>query len=167
MSILFHCSIEFFYSIINALQKEMILILCSLDSTNHKSNSIQQLKSALREYIKDYDDIKDKLKKIPAKNNLKCVEDSRKKVIAHIDLIKDLDKVPMITVKQRLDDLRHCYNSYLFDNLIKYAISDNKLKDIEENCYFGVSQLFSGQMDSFFKAYSATIKNSLGENYGE
>lgn len=29
-------------------------------------------------------------------------------------------------------------------------ISDNKLKDIEEDCCLGVNQLFSGKMDKYF-----------------
>ena len=149
MSIFYRHASEFFYSIVYALQRDAIVIICALEDSDSKTNSVPQLKGSLHNYINDFASVKSQLKKLP-KHKLQHVEDCRNKAIAHIELNKELGKVPMVEVKRRLDQLRECYNACLFGYMIKYAISDNKLKDIEEDCCLGVNQLFSGKMDKYF-----------------
>lgn len=164
----YRCAIEFFYSIVNALQKEEILILCVLEDPKPAANSLRNLKSALRShYVEDFNVIKNYVKKLPSKNKPQCIGDARNKVIAHIELKKELAEVPMIEVKQRLDMLRRCYNSYLFDGAVKYLISNDKVKDIQEESRLGVNLLFSGQMDEYYTGSSMVTKKFVGENNGE
>lgn len=149
-AIFFQYSIEFFYAIIYALQKEAILLLCSIEDFNPKANSLSKLNNSLSEYAKDVKLIQDQIVKKPKKRKIQHIRDCRNQKIAHIELGKEIDGVSMAEVEERLNELRVCYNSYLFDGMIKYAINDNKLKDIEEDCCLGVNQLFSGEMDKHF-----------------
>lgn len=169
LTVLYKHSRQFVKSIVTALQKEMILILCSLkekrSNAKHLSNSVPTLEFALPNYLKDFKSVTHQLKETPCNDKYQCIKANRNKVIAHIDLNKNLDKVLMSEVKQCLDELRKCFNSYLFDEMVdECTISDEQLKRIEKECREGVNQLFSGQFDKSFTSFSAAVKNSIGEN---
>lgn len=50
----------------------------------------------------------------------------------------------MIDVKNRLDILKDCFNSYLFDDMVQHKIDDSIIDKIVMESQIGVQQLFYG-----------------------
>lgn len=133
---------NFMNSIVRTLQEEFILIVCSLENKDKTANSITQLKAKLHDYLIDLDSYKDNLPKMPPEDdNIKAV---RNTAIAHINLDIKCKGTYIDDVKNRLNILKNCFNSYLFDDMVKYKINDNLLKKIETESQIGVAQFFSG-----------------------
>lgn len=130
-------------SIVRAFQEELILIVCSLDNKNKDSNSIIQLKAHLYKYILNFNLYSKSILKIP-ENTITNIETARNKAIAHIDFYNESDKVSIKDVKDRLDTLTKCFNSFLFGETVKYKIDDNLIDKIVKQSEIGVQQLFSG-----------------------
>lgn len=133
---------NFMNSIVRTIEKEFILIICSLEDGDTDSNSITQLKANLHNYLINFNSYSKQLLKLPKIDN--NIKDARDKSIAHIDFNCGSDKVFMIKVKNRLDILKDCFNSYLFDDMVKYKINDDLLKKIETESQIEVEQFFSG-----------------------
>lgn len=133
---------KFMNTIIRSIEEEFILIVCSLENKDKTANSITQLKAKLHDYLIDLDSYKDNLPKMPPEDdNIKAV---RNTAIAHINLDIKCKGTYIDDVKNRLNILKNCFNSYLFDDMVKYKINDNLLKKIETESQIGVAQFFSG-----------------------
>lgn len=130
-------------SIVRTFQEELILIICSLENRDKDANSITQLKARLHEYILNFNQYSKSILKIP-KNNTKNIEKARNKAIAHIDFNNDCDNVSIEEIKDRLDVLTNCFNSYLFGETDRYKIDENLLNKIIKESEIGVQQLFCG-----------------------
>lgn len=135
---------NFMNSIVRTLQEEFILIICSLDDDNDKTNSIKQLHKKLKDsYLVNFDIYSKQMREMPEKDT-DYIKFARNKAIAHIQFECKNKKVYMVKVKNRLEILKNCFNSYLFDDMVKYKINDNLLKKIETESQIGVAQFFSG-----------------------
>ena len=134
----------FMNSIVRTLQEEFILIICSLDDNNNRTNSLKQLHKKLKDsYLVNFDIYSKQMREMPEKDT-DYIKFVRNKAIAHIQFECKNKKVYMVKVKNRLDILKDCFNSYLFDDMVKYKINDNLLKKIETESQIGVAQFFSG-----------------------
>lgn len=144
-------SIQFVNAIVRNLQKELIVITYELERTDKTAISLPILKSKLHKYLMDFENSKCKILKIPA-NNVKGMKESRNTAIAHFDFNMKDDRLNMKEVKDRLDVLKDCFNSYLFCDVTKYAIDEVLLKKMIRQAEIGVEQLFGGELNSFFDA---------------
>lgn len=132
---------KFMNTIIRSIEEEFILIVCSLENKNKTANSITQLKAKLHDYLIDFDSYKDNLPKMPPEDdNIKAVRDT---AIAHINLDIECKGTYIDDVKNRLDIMKNCFNSYLFGDMIKYKINDNLIEEIIKETRKGVQELFS------------------------
>ena len=68
---------------------------------------------------------------------------ARNKAIAHIQFECKNKKVYMVKVKNRLEILKNCFNSYLFGDMVKYKINDDLIEKIIRETRRGVQELFS------------------------
>lgn len=138
---------NFMNSIVRTIQEEFILIICSLEDSDSKSNSLERLYYMLKDhkdpYLVNTDLYSKQMKKTPEKEaeNIKYARD---KAIAHFDFNCNSDKVFMIDVKNRLDILKDCFNSYLFDDMVQHQIDDSIIDKIVMESQIGVQQLFYG-----------------------
>jgi|GEM_PF-6174844 len=132
---------KFMNTIIRSIEEEFILIVCSLENKDKTANSITQLKAKLHDYLIDFDSYKDNLPKMPPEDdNIKAV---RNTAIAHINLDIECKGTYIDDVKNRLDILKNCFNSYLFCDMIKYKINDDLIEKIKRETRRGVQELFS------------------------
>ncbi len=133
---------NFMNSIVRTIQEEFILIVCSLENKDDKANSITQLKAKLHNYLVNFDSYKDGLLKMPQDDD--NIKEVRNTAIAHINLNIDCEGIYTQNVKDRLDVLKDCFNSYLFGDVTEYKIDDNLIEKIETESRIGVQQLFYG-----------------------
>lgn len=132
---------NFMNSIVRTLQEEFILIVCSLENKDKTANSITQLKAKLHDYLIDFDSYKDNLPKMPPEDdNIKAV---RNTAIAHINLDIKCKGTYIDDVKNRLNILKNCFNSYLFGDMVKYKINDDLIEKIIRETRRGVQELFN------------------------
>ncbi len=129
-------------TIVRAIQEEFILIICSLEDKDNKANSLIKLKEKLRDYLADFDVYKGGLNKMPSEDN--NIKGARNAAIAHINFNIECERVYMKDVKNRLDVLKDCFNSYLFGDVAKYKIDKNLIEKIKMEAQVGVQELFSG-----------------------
>ena len=128
-------------TIIRSIEEAFILIVCSLENKNKTANSITQLKAKLHDYLIDFDSYKDNLPKMPPEDdNIKAV---RNTAIAHINLDIKCKETYIDDVKNRLDILKNCFNSYLFGDMVKYKINDDLIEKIIRETRRGVKKLFT------------------------
>lgn len=144
---------NFMNSIVRTIQEEFILIICSLEDSDEKSNSLKRLYYMLKgnkdskdnknTYLVNPDLYSKQMKEMPEKDadNIKF---ARNKAIAHIQLKYKSKKVYMIKVKNRLDILKDCFNSYLFGDMVQHKIDDSIIDKIVKESQIGVQQLFYG-----------------------
>lgn len=133
---------NFMNSIVRTIQEEFILIICSLEDGDKESNSITQLKANLYNYLTNFSLHSKQLLKMPKIDEK--FKNARDKAIAHFDFNCNSDKVFMIDVKNRLDILKDCFNSYLFDDMVQHKIDDSIIDKIVMESQIGVQQLFYG-----------------------
>lgn len=133
---------NFMNSIVRTIQEEFILIVCSLENKDDKANSITQLKAKLHNYLVNFDSYKDGLLKMPPDDD--NIKEVRNTAIAHINLNINCEGIYTQKVKDRLNILKNCFNSYLFGDATKYKIDDNLIEKIETESRIGVQQLFYG-----------------------
>lgn len=132
---------KFMNTISRSIEEEFILVVCSLENKNNMANSITQLKAKLHSYLINFDSYKDNLPKMPPEDeNIKAV---RNAAIAHINFDIKCKGTYIDDVKNRLDILKDCFNSYLFDDMVKYKINDNLIEKIIMETRKGVQELFS------------------------
>lgn len=132
---------KFMNTIIRSIEEAFILIVCSLENKNKTANSITQLKAKLHDYLIDFDSYKDNLPKMPPEDdNIKAV---RNTAIAHINLDIKCKGTYIDDVKNRLDILKNCFNSYLFGDMVKYKINDDLIEKIIRETRRGVQELFN------------------------
>lgn len=136
-------------SIVRTFQEEFILIVCSLENDDVKGNSIKQLKAHLREYILNFDACSKSILKMPKADEK--LRTARNQSIAHIDFNNSDDKISIDEVKNRLDKLKECFNSYLFGETVKYKIEDSLIDRIKIHSDVGVQHLLSGFVNAFCK----------------
>ena len=55
-------------------------------------------------------------------------------------------------VKERVDNLRDCFNSYLFGDMTKYKIDNAIIDKIDNTCKVGVDMLFNCSMKKLCQA---------------
>ena len=134
---------HFMESIVRTLQEEFILIICSLEDGYDNSNSLKRLSERLKNcYLINSDLYSKEMQEMPERD--KNIKNARDKAIAHFDFNCNADKVFMTEVKNRLDILKNCFNSYLFGDMVKYKIDDNSIEKIATESRIGVEQLFYG-----------------------
>lgn len=132
---------KFMNTIIRSIEEEFILIVCSLENKDKTANSITQLKAKLHDYLIDFDSYKDNLPKMPPEDdNIKAV---RNTAIAHINLDIKCKGTYIDDVKNRLDILKNCFNSYLFGDMAKYKINYDLIEKIIRETRRGVQELFN------------------------
>lgn len=138
---------KFMESIVRTIQEESILIICSLEDSDSKSNSLERLYYMLKDhkdpYLVNTDLYSKQMKKMPEKD-IENIKYARDKAIAHFDFNCNSDKVFMIDVKNRLDILKDCFNSYLFGDMVQHKIDDSIIDKIVKESQIGVQQLFYG-----------------------
>lgn len=138
---------NFMNSIVRTIQEEFILIVCSLEDSDSKSNSLERLYYMLKDhkdpYLVNTDLYSKQMKKMPEKD-IENIKYARDKAIAHFDFNCNSDKVFMIDVKNRLDILKDCFNSYLFGDMVQHKIDDSIIDKIVKESQIGVQQLFYG-----------------------
>ena len=133
---------NFVNSVVRAIQEEFILVICSLENKDGKANSLHQLKGRLHIFLDDFYLYQDSLLKMPTDDdNIKIV---RNVAVAHINLNIECEGVYIEYVKNRLNILKDRFNSYLFDDMLKYKIDDNLIDKVATESRIGVQQLFSG-----------------------
>lgn len=140
---------NFMNSIVRTMQEEFILIICSLEDnydnshSHSNSNSLKRLSERLKNcYLINYDLYSKEIREMPERD--KKIKDVRDKAIAHFDVDCKVDKLFMVDVKNRLDILKNCFNSYLFGDMVTYKIDDNSIGKIATESRIGVQQLFYG-----------------------
>lgn len=134
---------NFVNSVVRAIQEEFILIVCSLENDVNGANSVHQLKGKLHIFLDNFDLYSKKLFRLKKKDKSN-IKDVRNQAIAHIDFDNICDKVSIEKVKNKIDLLKKCFNSCLFDEMIKYKIDDCMIEKIISQSEIGVQQFFSG-----------------------
>lgn len=149
----------FFNKIISAIQKKLLLIVWNLEDGNPNANSLKNLKAKLHDYLYDINYYKEKLLKMPSPA-FSSVNNIRNKYIAHVDLRRNINPIELKEVKQRLDILKDCFNSYLFGDLNKCSVDTEMIKQIKNNCKNGVIELLNGDMDKMYLLYKTDKNNN-------
>lgn len=158
---MFHQSGILFDALIKIFQKEAILSINFLEDKSNKANSLRQLKVFLHKCLNGFADIRKKLSKLPDES--KAINRARNQVIAHIDYESKPFKIKMHDVKTRVNELKDCFNSYLFAEMKEYEITDKDLNKIKNNAKYGIWLLFSGVIE---KAFTESKKQSNDEDEG-
>lgn len=149
----------FFNKIISAIQKELLLIVWNLEDGNPNANSLKNLKAKLHDYLYDINYYNEKLLKMPSPA-FSSVNNIRNKYIAHVDLKREIQQVDLCEVKQRLDILTSCFNSYLFGDLKNCSVSAEMIEKIKNDCKNGVIELLNGDMDKMYLLYKTDKNNN-------
>lgn len=149
----------FFNKIISVIQKELLLIVWNLEDNNSNANSLNNLKAKLSNYLCDFNNYKNTLLKMPSPA-FSSVNNIRNKYIAHVDLKRKIQQVDLCEVKQRLDILKSCYNSYLFGDLKNCSVSAELIEKIKNDCKNGVIELLNGDMDKMYLLYKTDKNNN-------
>lgn len=144
---------NFLTSIIHALQKDFIILSCTLETKGESANSLRQLKGLLKKkFLLNFDSARKTLLKLPPDDNESPKRIARNKTIAHIDYGVNISSVNLCEVKERVDNLRDCFNSYLFGDMTKYKIDNAIIDKIDNTCKVGVDMLFNCSMKKLCQA---------------
>lgn len=151
----FNDSLNFIKGIMLSFQKEFSLIIWKIFlDTDGKANTIYNLRNALN---KDYLFLKPlNIKNIDTatyKEEIKKLNYLRKTYLAHSDMNTESTKIDLKNIKSLLNNIVEFYNKLLFDDMVKSAIDDEKIKRLEQKSKNAVEMLFNG---SFYKIVGGT-----------